>query len=219
MNNAELPLLTDVEIRVLGSLIEKNKTTPDYYPMTLNSLTAACNQKSSRHPVVEYDEETVISALNSLKGQSLIAMAHGGGSRVAKYKHNFTTLFEINDQELAALCLLMLRGPLTAGEINNNSGRLFPFNSLQEVQSTLEKLMDGPTAFVTELPRRSGQKERRFAHLLSGPYSEIADDSPAEPARKNVGQLESRIEVLESELAAVKQTLSKLLKELGQNND
>src|SRR6187401_706384 len=128
-----IPHLTPPEIRVLGSLMEKSKTTPDYYPMTLNALTAACNQKTSRSPVVEYDEETVVEALNSLKGQSLVATAIGGGSRVVKYKHNFTTVYDISPEELSILCLLMLRGPQTPGELNTNSARLYEFKSLEEV--------------------------------------------------------------------------------------
>src|SRR3954464_9762497 len=119
MDNVKpLPNLSAEEQRVLGALIEKSKTTPDYYPMTLNALTAACNQKTSRSPVVDYDEETVVMALNSLKGQSLVATAIGGGSRVIKYKHNFVTVFDISPEELAILCLLMLRGPQTPGELN-----------------------------------------------------------------------------------------------------
>src|SRR3954463_4079453 len=151
-----LPFLSPEEVRVLGALMEKSKTTPDYYPMTLNSLTAACNQKTSRNPVVEYDEETVVLALNSLKGQSLVATAVGGGSRTQKYKHNITTVFELEVSELVVLCLLMLRGPLTAGEINSNSGRLYEFASLEEVYNVLNKLSAGETPFIKELSKRPG---------------------------------------------------------------
>src|SRR6218665_2878097 len=108
-----LPQLSAAEQRVLGALIEKSKTTPDYYPMTLNALTAACNQKTSRRPVVDYDEETVVLALNSLKGQSLVSTAVGGTARTTKYKHNFTTVYPLSNAELAVLCLLFLRGPQT----------------------------------------------------------------------------------------------------------
>src|SRR5882757_157698 len=118
-----LPVLNATELRVLGSLIEKSKATPDYYPMTLNGLTAACNQKTSRKPVVQYDDETVIQALNTLKRRGLTSTATGGSIRSVKYKHNFAIVFPLIPSELAVLCLLMLRGALTPGELNTNSGR------------------------------------------------------------------------------------------------
>lgn len=209
-----LPLLSEAEIRVLGALIEKSKTTPDYYPMTLNSLTAACNQKSSRNPVVEYDEATVVIALNSLKGQSLVAMAHGGTSRTNKYKHNFLTVYTLTEGELAALCLLFLRGPLTPGEINSNSGRLHEFHSLESVHDALTKLCQTKPPFVKELPKRPGQKEVRFAHLFA-PIPEQGDEANAmEPARKSVSDLEARLVAVENELSDVKTKLEKLMKEL-----
>lgn len=209
-----LPQLNPVEIRVLGALIEKSKTTPDYYPMTLNSLTAACNQKSSRNPVVDYDEQTVVIALNSLKAQSLVAMAVGGTSRTNKYKHNFLTVYPMTEGELAALCLLFLRGPLTPGEINSNSGRLHLFHSLESVQEVLTKLSECNPPFVIELPKRPGQKEARYAHQFS-PVSEQAEETFAqEPARKSVSELEARVSNLENELAEVKEKLDKLMKEL-----
>lgn len=209
-----LPILNEVEIRVLGSLIEKSKTTPEYYPMTLNAITTACNQKSSRKPVVEYDEETVVIALNSLKAQSLVATAVGGTSRSIKYKHNFTTVYPMSEGELAILCLLFLRGPQTPGELNTNSGRLHEFHSIESVIETLHKMSEGETPFVKELPKRHGQKEARFMHLLTDVIVEDLDDVPAEPARKSVNEMESRIVALEKELAEVKQTLTDLIKEL-----
>lgn len=125
MDNVKpLPDLSAEEQRVLGSLIEKSRTTPDYYPMTLNSLTAACNQKSSRNPVVNYDEETITLTLNQLKIKGLISTATGGSSRATKYKHNLAIAYPLLPSELAIICLLLLRGPLTPGEINSNSGRL-----------------------------------------------------------------------------------------------
>lgn len=212
-----LPVLSAPELRVLGSLIEKSKTTPDYYPMTLNSLTAACNQKTSRHPVTEYDEETVVLALNNLKGQSLVATAVGGGSRVIKYKHNFTTVHEIEPEELAVLCLLMLRGPQTPGELNTNSNRLYEFKSLEEVYSVLNKLMRSEFPYVKELAKRPGQKEARYIHLLGEDINEESDfqnELPQEPARKHVSEMEARIATLEKELAEVKETLARITKEL-----
>lgn len=210
----ELPKLNDIEIRVLGSLIEKSKTTPDYYPMTLNALTAACNQKSSRNPVVEYDEETVVMALNNLKAQSLVAMAVGGSSRTNKYKHNFTTVFPLKDGELAALCLLFLRGALTPGEIKSNAGRLHEFHSLEAVHEVLQQLSNQTPAFVKELGKRAGQKETRYVQLFSEYIENEENNFIIEPARKTVSALEERVSHLENELQEVKEKLEKLMKEL-----
>lgn len=213
-NTAELPHLNEIEIRVLGSLIEKSVTTPDYYPMTLNSLTAACNQKSSRKPVVDYDEETVVLALNSLKAKSLVATAVGASIRATKYKHNFLTVYPCSEGELAVLCLLFLRGPQTPGELNTNSGRLHEFHSLDAVHEVLNKLSTCEPQFVKELPKRPGQKEARFAHLLGDIIEH--DDEPLiqEPARRSVNEMEQRIIHLENEVAELKEKLDKLMKEL-----
>lgn len=215
MNSLQsLPVLSAPELRVLGALIEKSKTTPDYYPMTLNALTAACNQKTSRHPVTDYDEETVVMALNSLKGQSLVATAVGGGSRVVKYKHNFTTVYDIEGAELAILCLLMLRGAQTPGELNTNSNRLYEFRSLEEVHQILNKLMNPEMPCVVELPKRPGQKEARFAHLLGGEMDHEQEELPQEPARKHVSELEARVVQLENEVSEMKETLARITKDL-----
>ncbi len=213
-SNTNLPLLNPIEIRVLGALIEKSKTTPDYYPMTLNALTAACNQKTSRKPVVDYDEETVVMALNSLKSQSLVSTAVGGSIRAVKYKHNFTTIYPLSDGELAVMCLLFLRGPQTPGELNTNSARLHEFRSLEGVVECLTKLMNGEFPFVKELSKRAGQKETRFAHLLGGEIIIEEDEVHEEPARKHVSDLESRLAKVELELAEVKETLAKITKDL-----
>src|SRR5471030_547217 len=174
-----LPVLEAAELRVLGSLMEKCKTTPDYYPMTLNGLTAACNQKTSRKPVVQYDDETVMQALNTLKRRGLISTATGGSIRSVKYKHNFAIVFPVIPAEVALICLLILRGPQTPGELNTNSGRLFEFESLEEVQNVLERISSEVMPFVQQLPRRPGQKEVRYAHLLSG-TPEISEDDAAD---------------------------------------
>ena len=129
-----LPALEDAELRVLGSLMEKSRTTPDYYPMTVNSLTAACNQKTSRNPVVQYNEETVVLALNTLKRRGLVSTATGGTDRVVKYKHNFAIVYPVIPSQVAIICLLLLRGPQTPGELNTNSGRLYEFESIEDVQ-------------------------------------------------------------------------------------
>jgi uncharacterized protein YceH (UPF0502 family) len=209
-----IPVLDDTELRVLGALMEKCKTTPDYYPMTLNGLTTACNQKTSRKPVVEFDEETVILALDSLKKRGLISTATGGSSRAVKYKHNFAIVFPVVPAEVAVICLLLLRGPQTPGEINTNSGRLYEFETLDEVQEVLEKLSQPETPFVQQLPKRAGQKEVRYVHLLGGTPVIADDDEPNEPARRNVSDLEARLSKVETELAELKEAFDKLMKEL-----
>ncbi|RFZ85390.1 DUF480 domain-containing protein [Mucilaginibacter terrenus] len=208
-----LPVLNDTELRVMGSLMEKSKTTPDYYPMTLNSLTAACNQKSSRKPVVEYSENEVTIALDTLKRKGLISTATGGSSRVIKYKHNFAIVFPVVPAEVSILCLLILRGPLTPGEINSNSGRLYEFENLDEVQSILEKLAGGDVPYVEQMPKRPGQKEVRYRHLLGGTVP--ADDAIDEPVRRGSTDLESRLSKVENELAELKEAFDKLMKELS----
>lgn len=209
-----LPILDLTEQRVLGALMEKCKTTPDYYPMTLNGLTAACNQKTSRKPVVNYDEETVVLALNSLKKRGLISTATGGSSRVIKYKHNFAIVFPVLPSEVAIICLLLLRGPQTPGELNTNSGRLYEFETLEEVQEVLEKLSAGEMPYVIQLPRRPGQKEVRYMHLLGSTPDFDEEELPEEPARRSVGELENRVSKLEQDLAEMKEAFDKLMKEL-----
>jgi uncharacterized protein YceH (UPF0502 family) len=210
-----LPVLDAAELRVLGSLMEKCKTTPDYYPMTLNGLTAACNQKTSRNPVVQYNEEMVISALNTLKKRGLISTATGGSIRSVKYKHNFAIVFPLVPAEVAIMCLLMLRGPQTPGELNTNSGRQYEFDSIEEVQEVLEKLASGETPYLVQLPRRPGQKEARYTHLLSGvpevSEEEFADEQPG----RSSNALETRLLKVEQELAELKGAFDKLMKELS----
>ena len=210
-----LPVLTAEELRVLGSLMEKSKTTPDYYPMTINALTTACNQKSSRRPVVEYDEDTVAQALNTLKRRGLISTATGGSIRSVKYKHNFAIVFPVLPSEVAIIALLMLRGPQTPGELNTNSGRMHEFESIEEVQAVLERLSSPEMPFLMQLPRRPGQKEVRYAHLLRGipdiNDEDFADDTPT----RSSGGLEARVVKLETELAELREAFDKLMKELS----
>ena len=208
-----LPDLSAEEQRVLGSLIEKSRTTPDYYPMTLNSLTSACNQKSSRNPVVNYDEETVTLTLNSLKIKGLISTASGGSSRVIKYKHNLAIVYPLIPSELSILCLLLLRGPLTPGEINSNSGRLYEFESIEEIAEQLQKLTDEQPAFVKLLPKKAGQKEARFIHLL-GEQAEIEDnyhETPQTAIFQSNKELENRVLKLEQELEELKELVNLLM--------
>jgi hypothetical protein len=193
--------------------MEKSKTTPDYYPMTLNSLTAACNQKTSRRPVVQYDEDTVAQSLNTLKRRGLISTATGGSIRAVKFKHNFAIVFPVLPSDVAIICLLMLRGPQTPGELNTNSGRLHEFESIEEVQETLDRLSSPELPFLVQLPRRPGQKEVRYAHLLSGTPDISDDDFDDVPARSH-GGLEARVVKLETELAELREAFDKLMKEL-----
>jgi uncharacterized protein YceH (UPF0502 family) len=209
-----LPLLDAAELRVLGSLMEKCKTTPDYYPMTINGLATACNQKTSRKPVVQYDDETVVQALNSLKKRGLISTATGGSIRSVKYKHNFAIVFPVVPAEVAIICLLMLRGPQTPGELNTNSGRMYEFESIEEVQEVLERLSSPEMPFLMQLPRRPGQKEVRYSHLLSG-VPEITEDDFEEAPIRTPGALEVRVVKLENDLAELKDAFDKLMKELS----
>ena len=209
-----LPVLEPAELRVLGSLMEKAKITPDYYPMTINGLTAACNQKTSRRPVVNYDEDTVAQALNTLKKRGLISTATGGSIRSVKYKHNFAIVFPVLPTEVAIICLLMLRGPQTPGELNTNSGRMYEFESIEEVQEILERLSSPEMPFLVQLPRRPGQKEARYAHLLSG-TPEFTDDDFDDDTPRNSSGLEARVIKLETELAELREAFDKLMKELS----
>lgn len=211
MSDLSHPALSAIELRVLGALIEKSRTTPEYYPMSINALTAACNQKSARHPVTAYSEEEVTQAVQSLKGRSLVATAVGGGSRTIKYKHNFGTVYDISDGGLAAMCLLLLRGPLTAGEINSNSGRLYNFRDLGEVLSTLEVLRSGDAPFIKELPKKAGQKENRFAHLMGDASIEVYEEEAAQAEVQHKSALEERVTKLEEELEHIKSILKDLM--------
>jgi uncharacterized protein len=183
--------------------------------MTVNSLVAACNQKTSRNPVVQYNEETVVLALNTLKRRGLVSTATGGTDRVVKYKHNFAIVYPVIPSQIAIICLLLLRGPQTPGEINTNSGRLYEFESIEEVQDILTELSSGENPFVKQLPRRPGQKEVRYVHLLGGAV-DWSDESTFEEAPKAASGsgLEARVAKLEQELAELKEAFDKLMKEL-----
>src|SRR5690606_35466796 len=176
--------------RSLGELIEKSRATPDYYPMTINSLTAACNQKSSRNPVVQYDDETITLTLNALRKRGLISTVTGGGSRTVKYKHNLGIIYPLVPAALSLLCILLFRGPQTPGEINNNSGRLYEFESLEEVLEMLVTLSEGEIPFVQQLPKRTGQKEQRFIHLFGQTAAKEIEDTLDGSSRQS---LEARI--------------------------
>jgi uncharacterized protein YceH (UPF0502 family) len=211
----KLPLLSPEELRVLGVLMEKAKTTPDYYPMTINGLTAACNQKTSRKPVVQYDDTVVAETLNTLKRRGLVSTATGGSDRAVKYKHNFAIVFPVLPAEVALIGLLILRGPQTPGELNTNSGRMHEFESIEEVQEVLERLSSPEMPFLLQLPRRPGQKEARYAHLLGGTPVINDEDDADEPSGRVSSALEARVIKLENELAALRAEFDKLMKELS----
>ncbi|MBZ4188076.1 YceH family protein [Niabella sp. 3A5MI-3] len=210
-----LPELDSEEIRVLGALMEKSKTTPEYYPMTLNGLTAACNQKTARNPVVNYDEQTVTLILDRLKRRGLAATVTGGSSRVVKYRHNIALNYQFTPDEVAVICLLFLRGPLTPGEINSSSGRLYAFDDLAEVQTVLEKLAGGDTPYLQQLTRQPGQKEARYMHLFgNAAVAEAYTSEPALPAAAVTSNIEERLATVEQELATLKAAFDQLMKEL-----
>ncbi len=208
-----IPILNPTETRILGALMEKCKTTPDYYPMTINSLTAACNQKSARKPVVQFDENDVINALDTLKRKGLISTATGGSSRSIKYKHNFAIVFPVVPAQIAIICLLLLRGPQTPGELNTNSGRLYEFEGLDEVNLVLAQLTEGENPFILQVPRKAGQKEVRFIHLFNGLPDFTLTDFNDDTERKTNG-LENRIEILEQQMADLKTAFDSLVHEL-----
>jgi uncharacterized protein len=207
----DLTLNTE-EIRILGSLLEKEITTPEYYPLSLNGLLNACNQKSNRDPVLHLDEATLEHALYTLRDKGLLVSITGAGSRVPKYSHRISEKFNLGRRELAILCELMLRGPQTLGELRTRAERMHSFGDLSEVESVLDRMPE----LVTKLPRRPGEKEVRYTHLLSGepPASEPATlpfTPPAQPSR--IGALEAEIAELRRELEDLKQQFAGFLKQ------
>ena len=184
MNTADDKTVLDpAEIRVLGSLVEKAITTPDYYPLSLNALVNACNQSFNRDPVVDYGEPTVLRALEGLRNKRLVFVFEGAASRVVKYGQKLADTLGLSPPETAALCVLMLRGPQTTGEIRSRSGRLHEFASLDEVESTLQALAArSPQPLVARLPRQTGFKESRSVHLMGGLPAASPETAPEAPA-------------------------------------
>jgi len=199
--------LTANEVRVLASLVEKQLTTPEYYPLTLNALTAACNQKSNRDPVMSLGDTEIQAAIDSLRDQSLVYLYYGTGTRTVKYKHMLPGVFELEPAGVAVMAVLMLRGPQTIGEIRERSGRLHEFGDLNEVQETLDDLSRRDEPLLVRLERQPGQKEARYAHLLSGEIDVSSLPSPGE--KRSSGSADgSRVEALETEVAALKNELA-----------
>jgi hypothetical protein len=206
--------MNETEARVIGSLIEKQVTTPEYYPLTLKALTNACNQTSNRDPVVSYDEKRVAQALESLREKNLAYVFYGSDSRVPKYKQMMSDIFRLTPQELAVMCVLLLRGSQTIGEIRGRTNRLYEFSDLSEVEATLESLIarDDPP-LVARLPRAAGQKEARYAHLLSGEVVVPAQPpaSPrAEPVMQEVRAENEKVSRLEAEVEALRREVAEL---------
>lgn len=197
------------EVRVLGCLLEKEITTPEYYPLTVNALVNACNQKSNRDPVVAYDDGTVEDALERLRQRGLSFELTGGGNRVPKYGHRIVEVLNLGRRELAILCVLMLRGYQTVGELRDRSERLHAFSDLDEAHSVLQRLMERDPALATQLPRLPGTKEPRYAHLLGGPVDVAAMASSPAPDVP-VARRDDRVTALETELAALRELVEGL---------
>jgi uncharacterized protein YceH (UPF0502 family) len=216
-----------VEIRVVGCLVEKQRTTPDAYPLSLNALRLACNQSTNRDPVVSYDEATVVEALRRLALRSWTRLASGAGSRARKYRHLLPEALGVDDGELALLAVLMLRGAQTPGELNQRSERLHRFESLAAVQETLERLVE--RELVVRHPRSPGQKEVRYEQVLGGAEASAeaasADESTQQEQEPSTGEAtsgsdpsEDRLDRIEGELASLRGELSKLREALGEGS-
>jgi uncharacterized protein YceH (UPF0502 family) len=208
--------LTGAEVRVLGSLIEKDITTPEYYPLSLNALLNACNQKSNRDPVMQLDEDAVRDALEGLQQQRMAGPAGGADSRVTKYEQRLQEVFNFTRPEIAVLCVLLLRGPQTPGELRGRTERLHHFEALDDVQSALQKLMQRDPPLAKVLPRQPGTKESRYAHLFAGDvveaeaapvYAAAVERSPEDADR--IARLEEEVAALRREVGEVKDQMER----------
>jgi uncharacterized protein len=212
--------LTENEVRVLGALIEKDITTPEYYPLSLNALVNACNQKSNRDPVMQLDEDAVRDAVEGLQQDRLAGPAGGGDSRVTKYEHRLQEVYNFTRPEIAVLCVLLLRGPQTPGELRGRGERMHRFEALEDVQSALQKLMQREPPLAKVLARQPGTKESRYAHLMAGDVGETmgpaqigaaAERGPAEGER--IARLEAEVAELRREVGGVKDQLERFRKQ------
>ncbi len=209
--------LTPVETRVLGCFLEKERTTPDSYPLTLNSLLLACNQATNREPVLTLNEREIEEALDGLRQKKLATVIFGGGSRVQKYRHILPDTYNFSPQEYALLCVLLLRGPQTLGELRGRTERMASFPQLSDVEGALTGLAEAEEPLVRLLPQRPGQKERRYVQLLSGEPAEPSPEELAAPvSRERLGaDHAARLEALEREVAALRESLAELRRALG----
>jgi uncharacterized protein YceH (UPF0502 family) len=219
MSTPELNL-SEVEARVLGALIEKDITTPDYYPLSLNALVNACNQKNNRDPVMALGEDTVSQALASLQERRMAGPAGGADSRVTKYEHRLQEVFNFDRREIALICVLLLRGAQTPGELRGRSERMYRFETLEDVLSALPRLMDRENPLVRVLARQPGTKESRYMHLFSGDAGLPSENEPA-ILQRGTSRVEdgSRISSLESEVEALKQEVAELKRQLSEFRD
>ena len=209
-------LLNAVEARVLGALVEKEITTPEYYPLSLNALVNACNQKNNREPVMRLDEADVLQALHGLEDDGLAGPVRGSDSRVTKYEHHLQEVFNFTRGEAAVLCVLLLRGPQTPGELRGRTERMHRFVELEDVVSTLQRLMQRESALATALPRQPGTKEIRYMHLLSGEIDGAAE--AVQSSASNAGDSSAgndRLMRLEDELARLREEVSELREQLA----
>ena len=213
-------VLNEIEARVLGALVEKDITTPDYYPLSLNALVNACNQKNNRDPVMNLEEDTVRDALNRLHEHSLAGPARGADSRVTKYEHRLQETFNFSRGETAVLCVLLLRGPQTPGELRGRTERMHRFEDLDAVQSSLQKLMQRESPLVVVLPRQPGTKESRYAHLLCGEVEagelalpRMVSTASSSGETERLSRLDEAVGALQNEVSEIKQQLAKFLKQ------
>jgi uncharacterized protein YceH (UPF0502 family) len=211
-----LEALTAIEVRVLGSLIEKDITTPDYYPLSLNALVNACNQKNNREPVMSLDENSVAEALGTLQEKRLAGPASGADSRVTKYEHRLQEVFNFDRREIAVLCVLLLRGAQTPGELRGRTERMYRFEALDDVISTLERLGQRQPPLVAVLPRQPGTKESRYMHLLAGGV-EAGDDATqaASNEKDGGGRSSDRLTTLESEVSELRREISEIREQMA----
>jgi uncharacterized protein YceH (UPF0502 family) len=210
-----MQILTEIEARVLGSLVEKDITTPDYYPLSLNALVNACNQKNNREPVMTLDETAVREALTTLQEKRMAGPASGADSRVTKYEHRLQEVFNFDRREIAVVCVLLLRGPQTPGELRGRTDRMYHFEALDDVVSTLDRLAQREPPLVAVLPRQPGTKESRYMHLFSGePPEGIAPWTP-QPATAAVPHSADRMSALEAEVATLRAELTEVQQQLA----
>ena len=210
--------LSAVEVRIVGSLLEKEVTTPEYYPLSLNALTLACNQKTNRDPVITLTEEAVAAALEALRGKGLVYFVRETGSRVEKYRQRLSEVLNLDRRELAILCVLMLRGLQTIGELRERAQRLYAFDDLSLVESCLSRMMErSPAPLAVRLPRAAGSKEPRYAHLLSGnPQVSHSEPAVCDPTNQVAAAQSERRSALESEVAGLRQEVAELRKQLAE---
>lgn len=208
--------LSIVEARILGALIEKQLTTPEYYPLTLNALVAACNQKTNREPVFFFTKETVEKALDVLREKNLVYVFYGSTSRVPKYKHLLPKYYEIDERETAIICVLLLRGAQTLCELRERTGRIYEFSGLAEVGDTLDELIKRETPLVAKLERQPGQKEARYVQLLAEETAApplAASAASNSPDNEKIEKLETEVETLRTELNELRETFETFKKQ------